>query len=219
MLSTAVIVIGGDEVTADALEDLPDRRWVIAADSGLDHAFHIGLDVDVVVGDMDSVDAHRLDSHRGPVDVHPVDKDATDFELALHHAVERPNIERIIVLGGRGGRIDHFLANASVIAGSAFERCEVEWIAGTARIVVVRHHARLHGTPGQTVSLLSAGGDVTGITTTGLRWELSDDDLPFGSTRGVSNELTRPHATVRVRSGCLFAIVPDSLHDANAPLE
>ena len=217
MLNTAVIVIGGDEVPLDALEDLPDRRWVIAADSGLDHAAHIGLDVDFVVGDMDSVDPGRLDVHRGPVELHPVDKDATDFELALGHALERPNIERIIVLGGRGGRIDHFLTNAAVIASPKFERCEIEWIAGTARVTVVRHHTQLHGTPGQTVSLLAAGGDVTGVTTSGLRWELSDEDLPFGSSRGISNELARPFATVRVRSGCLFAIVPDPFHDAGRP--
>ena len=216
MLNTAVIVIGGDEVPADALEDLPDRRWVIAADSGLDHASHIGLEVDFLVGDMDSVDARQLDRHRGPVDLHPVDKDATDFELALDHALERPNIERIIVLGGRGGRIDHFLANAAVVASPKLERCDIEWIAGSARITVVRHHVQLHGSPGQTVSLLAAGGDVVGITTAGLRWELSDEDLPFGSTRGVSNELARPFATVRVREGCLFAVVPDGLHDERA---
>jgi thiamine pyrophosphokinase len=217
MLNTAVIIIGGDEVPADVLEDLPRRRWVIAADSGLDHASRMGLDVDLVVGDMDSVDARRLDLYQGPVDVHPADKDATDFELALVHALERPNIERIIVLGGRGGRIDHFLANAAVIASPRFERCEIEWLAGSAQITVVRHHAQLHGTPGQTVSLLATGGDVFGVTTAGLRWELSDEDLPFGSTRGVSNELARPFATIQVREGCLFAVVPDPLHDANRP--
>ncbi len=217
MLNTAVIIIGGYEVPVDALEDLPDRRWVIAADSGLDHAAHIGLEVDFVVGDMDSVDRRRLDAHRGPVELHPVDKDATDFELALEHALERPNVERIIVLGGRGGRIDHFLANAAVIANPKFARCEIDWLVGTARISVVRHHTQMHGTPGQTVSLLAAGGDVTGITTSGLRWELSDEDLEFGSTRGVSNELARPFATVRIRSGCLFAIVPDPTHDPIPP--
>lgn len=217
MLNTAVIVIGGDEVPADALEDLPERRWVIAADSGLDHAAHIGLDVDFVVGDMDSVDAGRLATHRGPVDLHPVDKDATDFELALGHALERPNIERVIVLGGHGGRIDHFLANAAVVASPKFERCEIDWLAGTARISVVRHHTQLHGTPGQIVSLLAAGGDVLGVSTTGLRWDLSDEDLSFGSSRGVSNELARPFATIRVRSGCLLAITPDASHDANGP--
>lgn len=219
MLKTAVIVIGGDEVPIEALEELPDRRWVIAADSGLDHASNIGLGVDFLIGDMDSVDARRLDNHDGPVDLHPIDKDATDFELALGHALDRPNIERIIVLGGRGGRIDHFLANAAVIAGRRFERCEIEWIAGAARISVIRHHTQLHGTPGQTVSLLAAGGDVIGVTTSGFRWELSDEDLQFGSTRGVSNELARPFATVRIRSGCLLAIIPDPLQDSNVSPE
>jgi thiamine pyrophosphokinase len=219
VLNTAVIVIGGDEVPAEALEELPDRRWVIAADSGLDHASRIGLGVDFLVGDMDSVDSGRLKEHRGPVDLHPVDKEATDFELALRHAVDRPNIERIIVLGGRGGRIDHFLANAAVIAGNQFSRCEIEWVAGTARIAVVRHHTQLHGTPGQAVSLLAAGGDVTGVTTAGFRWELSNEDLPFGSTRGVSNVLERPFATVQIESGCLFAIMPDPLEGSNGRSE
>ncbi len=209
MLNTAVIVIGGESLPLEALDEIPDRRWVLAADSGLDHAAAIGLDVDFLVGDMDSVDSQRLQEHRGPVDLHPIDKDATDFELALDHAIERPNIERIVVLGGRGGRIDHFLANAAVIASERYARCEIEWIAGAARIVVVRHHAQLHGVPGQTVSLLPTGGDVTGISTSGLRWELDGDDLRFGSTRGVSNGFARPVATVRITSGCLLAVVPE----------
>jgi thiamine pyrophosphokinase len=209
VLNTAVIVIGGDSIPLEALDEIPDRRWVLAADSGLDQAVAVGLHVDFVVGDMDSVDSKTLEAHRGPVDLHPVDKDATDFELALDHAVERPNIERIIVLGGRGGRIDHFLANAAVIASDRYANCEIEWIAGAARIVVVRHHAQLHGVPGQTVSLLPAGGDVTGVTTSGLRWELNSEDLAFGSTRGVSNTFARPFATVGITSGCLLAVVPD----------
>lgn len=219
MLNTAVIVIGGDAVPPEALDDLPDRAWVIAADSGLDHAARIGLRVDLAVGDMDSVDASQLARHRGPVDVHPVDKDATDFELALDHAIERPNIERIIVLGGRGGRIDHFLANASVIASNRFASAEIEWMAGTTRIVVVRHHAQLHGVPGQTLSLLPAGGAVSGITTTGLKWQLVDADLPFGSTLGISNMFSKPVATVRITSGCLLAIVPDQVEKPGEELE
>lgn len=219
MLNTAVIVIGGDDVHPGVHDDLPDRAWVIAADSGLDQAARIGLRVDLAVGDMDSVDSQRLANHRGPVDLHPVDKDATDFELALEHAVDRPNIERIIVLGGLGGRIDHFLANASIIASDRFASCEIEWLAGTARIMVVRHHAQLHGVPGQTVSLLPAGGTVTGITTTGLKWQLVDATLPFGSSRGISNEFSKPVATVQIASGCLLAIVPDRVESPDEELE
>ena len=211
MLNTAVIVIGGDDIPPEALGDVPDRAWVIAADSGLDQAARIGLRVDLAVGDMDSVDAGRLAEHVGPVDLHPIDKDATDFELALEHAIDRPNIERIIVLGGRGGRLDHFLANAAILSADRFASHEIEWIAGTARIVVVRHHSQLHGIPGQTVSLLAAGGDVTGVTTTGLKWQLADAALPFGSSRGISNVFARPVATVRIAAGCLLAIVPEQI--------
>lgn len=211
MLNTAVIVIGGDPIPYTVKEELPDRRWVIAADSGLDHAAAIGLRVDFIVGDMDSVSETGLQAHTGPVDRHPVDKDATDFEIALDHALATPNITRIIVLGGAGGRIDHFLANASVIASSRFAGHDMEWCAGDARISVVRDHLALHGIAGQTVSLLPVGGAVHGVTTTGLAWNLERETLDFGSTRGVSNTFVSPVAIVSIESGALFAVVPGAL--------
>lgn len=210
MLNTAVIVIGGDPVPPNALDELPADRWVIAADSGLDHATRIGLAVDFVVGDMDSVDPSQLQRHAGPVDRHSPDKDATDFELALDQAIDRPNIDRIIVLGGHGGRLDHLLANAAVIASDRYREVEVEWVPGDSRVVVVRSHATLHGVPGQVVSLLPVGGDAIGVVTHGLRWELVAEDLTFGTTRGVSNEFSRPVATVDLAGGCLLAIVPET---------
>ncbi len=171
MLSTAVVFVGGDAVDPALIGELPEHRWVVAADSGLDHASRIGVRVDLMVGDLDSVSAASLDSYDGPIERHPVDKDATDFELALDRAIEHPNIDRLIVVGGHGGRLDHLLANAAVVASPRFAGVEVEWIAGTTRAHVIRHHCELHGAPGEVVSLLAVGGDATGVTTNGLRWE------------------------------------------------
>ena len=212
MLNTAVIVLGGDAIPSTVMEEIPERRWVIAADSGLDHSVAIGLHVDFIVGDMDSVSTAGLQAHTGPVDQHPVDKDATDFEIALDHVLATPNITRIIVLGGAGGRIDHFLANALVIASPRFAAHDVEWCVDGARINVVRHHITLHGIPGQVVSLLPAGGVVRGVTTTGLAWNLDRETLEFGSTRGVSNTFVSSVATVSIESGALFAVVPGPVH-------
>lgn len=208
MLNTAVIVLGGDPIGHSALEELPQQRWVIAADSGLDHAARIGLRVDFVVGDMDSVSAANLEAHVGPIDRYPVDKDATDFELALDRAAATPNISRIIVLGGTGGRIDHFLANASVIASPRYAAHDIEWSSPMGDVIVVRDHVQLHGVPGQTVSLIPVGGSVDGTTTSGLTWNLTDDRLAFGSTLGVSNTFASSVATVRITSGCLLAVMP-----------
>lgn len=213
MLDTAVVVIGGEPVPPSALDELPDHVWVIAADSGLDHANRIGLSVDVVIGDLDSVSAESLATHSGAIDSHPVDKDSTDLELAMASATDPPNIRRVIVLGGHGGRLDHLLANAAVVASDRFANCEIEWVAGLTRVHVVRDHCSLHGVPGDLVSLLPAGGYAKGVTTRGLRWQLDDATIPAGSALGVSNTLIRPVATIRLSSGCLLAIQPDALEN------
>ncbi len=211
MIDTAVVVAGGEPIPEDALDELPDSVWVVAADSGLDHARRIGLRVDLVVGDMDSVTEEGLARHEGPVERHAPDKDRTDLELALAAAGGRPNVERIVVLGGQGGRIDHLLANAAAVTAPELAHADIEWIAGRARIHVVRSHVSLHGVPGEVVTLLAVGGTATGVRTSGLRWELQDASLEPWSAHGVSNELVRPVASVRVGAGVLLAIQPDGL--------
>ena len=205
-MRTAVVVTGGDPIPATALAGLIPTEFVVAADSGLDHAHDLGLEPDLVVGDFDSVSDQALARFRGPVERHPVAKDATDLELALAAAVAREP-RRIVVLGGHGGRLDHFIANALVLTTLPAE-IEVEWRAGPARIHVVRAPVLMAGRVGAKVSLVPVGGDVLGVTTTGLRWALEGQTLASGSTLGVSNEFSSETATVSVEAGTLLAIIP-----------
>ena len=55
-----VVVIGGSPPHPGVVERLDRDRFVIAADSGLDHARALGLAVDLVVGDFDSVTPDAL---------------------------------------------------------------------------------------------------------------------------------------------------------------
>ena len=66
----------------------------------------VGIDVDVLVGDLDSVSAEGLaGAEAGGVSVerHPVDKDRTDLDLALQRVVD-DGFAECLVLGGGGGR-------------------------------------------------------------------------------------------------------------------
>ena len=209
MIETAVVVASGAPIPRGVLDELPDRVWVVAADGGLDHARSLELDVDLLVGDLDSV-AH-LREHDGAVERHPEDKDQTDLELALAAAAGRPNIDRILVLGGRGGRLDHLLANAAVLAAPSLAHCDVVWITHHTRATVVRTHSFLHGTPGELVSLLALGGPADGIHTRGLEWSLDGERLEPWSARGVSNRFAAPVAGVRVGSGVLLAVQPQAI--------
>ncbi|MFO7547781.1 MAG: thiamine diphosphokinase [Acidimicrobiia bacterium] len=203
-----VILAGGEPVAAGVLSDLPDDAWVIAADSGLDQALALGLDVHLRVGDFDSASPEAMHAYRHvPEERWPADKDATDLEIAMQGAVLH-GAERIVVVGGHGRRLDHHLGNASLLASPDFAGIDVEWLAGDARVHVVHVAVELHGSAGDVVSLIPAGGDAVQVNTEGLRWELADAILPFGTSRGISNELARPVARVRLGAGTLLVVLP-----------
>ena len=126
-----VVVASGDR---HEIGPLPPADMTIAADAGLELALALGLHVDLVVGDMDSVDPVVLAeaSARGVrVDRHPPEKDATDLELALGHAVaEAP--ARIHVVVGAGGRVDHAAGNLAVLGSSRWRSAEISATVGPA---------------------------------------------------------------------------------------
>ena len=211
-----VVVAGGGPLRADVGTFWSARpRIVIAADSGVDVALDAGITPDLVIGDMDSISERGLAwATAGDVDIHrfPQDKDRTDLELALEHAVEMAEAgEEIVVAEGGGGRLDHLLANVAVVCGPIAAEHPVRAVVGDAVVTPIRRQAELAGAVGSLVSLLAIGGPVTGITTHGLRWSLEGDTLEPGSARGVSNEFIAPTATVAVASGVLAAIQPGSL--------
>jgi thiamine pyrophosphokinase len=209
---TIVIVGGGGPPAGGGARQLAadTGATVIAADSGLEPALKLGLDVAAVVGDMDSVDPAVLAAAaeaRVPIERHPEAKDATDLDLALEAAlVRRP--ERIVVVTGTGDRLDHTLSLAQLLASPRTAGVEVEAWIGEAHLSVIRDLTVLSGEPGDLVSLVPLHGPALGIVTEGLLYPLRGEDLAVGSTRGVSNELAAPEASVRLRSGVLVAVQP-----------
>jgi thiamine pyrophosphokinase len=208
---TVLVVTGGDPPHAGLV--LPPADLVVAADSGGDHAAALGLVVDVLVGDLDSVapaTVTAVEAAGGEVVRLSRDKDATDVELALDAAWGR-GAERLVLVGGHGGRLDHALATMGALAAVAAPGRRVEAWMGPAHVAVTVDVAAVDGRPGELVSLVPLGGPVDGVTTTGLRWPLVDAHLPFGSTWGVSNEMVAGPARVTVTGGVLAVVRPHAL--------
>jgi thiamine pyrophosphokinase len=144
------------------------------------------------------------------VESHPPDKDATDLELALDAAVAR-GATTVTVVGGHGGRVDHFLANVLLLGHERYAAITLDAWIGTAHVVVIRDDVTLSGAVGSLCTLLAVGGPASGVTTHRLRYPLSDATLLPGSTWGVSNVLLEPTARVTVASGTLLSIQPNAL--------
>ncbi|HJS71296.1 MAG TPA: thiamine diphosphokinase [Acidimicrobiia bacterium] len=206
-MDTVLIFAGGGSPTDWLAEEVPESDLVVAADSGYDLAVRSGFVVDVLVGDMDSITTDVIPGHV-IVERHKRDKDATDLELALARVVEhRP--QRIVVVGGAGGRVDHELAAAGLICSDRWSQVEeIDWVTDRAWAYVVRDRRRIHGDIGAIITLIPMGGPVHGVETRGLRWDLANATMQAGTTWGVSNEFTSPVADLRVGEGCLLAVIP-----------
>ena len=189
---------------------MPDAETVVAADGGLDRAFALGVAVDVVIGDLDSVSDAALAAAEAAgtrVVRHPAAKDATDLELALDEAIAL-GARRVLVVASAEGRLDHLLASLELLGAERYAELELDAIVGDALVHVIRGRRVLEGTPGDLVSLIPVAGPVDGVTTSGLEYALTRETLVPGTTRGVSNVFAEAEARVEVTTGVLLAIRP-----------
>ena len=204
-----VIIANGnppDPAIAHRYADQADL--LLAADGGACHALALNLAPQVVIGDLDSLDAEqqtRLRAAGTHFIVHPAAKDETDLELALLYAVHQ-DADPIVVLAALGGRLDQALANILLLTLPALIGRDVRLVDGAQTAFVVRNQATIRGKPGDTVSLIPLGGEVRGVTTRGLAYSLTEGTLPFGPALGVSNEMTTSQARIQVRDGLLLCV-------------
>lgn len=205
----ATWVVIDDHGEHAAVDGLPSPDRVVCADSGVSLALDLGLDIDLVVGDLDSVpadDLRRALDAGAEVHRHPPEKDRTDLELALQVAAQDADV--VIVVGGAGGRLDHALANVAALASDTLVDVEVRARLGPADVHVVRDAAELHLPVGATITLLPSGGPARGITTSGLRYALDGGELTAWSARGVSNVVEHTPVQLEVQDGCVLVVHP-----------
>jgi thiamine pyrophosphokinase len=212
----ALIVADGDAPTRPDLDAVwpgwaAELGLVVAADGGALVAEGLGLTIDLVVGDCDSLgeaDLERLAAANVEVRRAPMDKDESDTELAILAAIERAADELTIVGALRGSRIDHALANVGLLALPALGGRPCALLDSTARIRLLTGPGTLElsGRAGDVVSLLPFGDGVAGVTTDGLAYPLRDEPLPAGPARGLSNVRLAETARVSVRAGRLLVV-------------
>lgn len=206
-----VVVVASGELDASDEAWLDDAELVIAADGGAGSLDRLGRQPDVLVGDLDSVVpllVARLAATGTSVERHPIDKEASDTELAVEMALGAGG-DAVVLLGAVGGkRLDHELANLLLLADPALAGHDVRAVRGGTRVRAVHGGERLDldGSSGDLVTLLPIGGDATGVTTQGLKWPLDGATLRMGRSRGLSNEVVGTPASVRITHGTLLVV-------------
>jgi thiamine pyrophosphokinase len=208
MKQALIIANGRVEKPAELSSYTDDSTLIIAANGGIHNCTSLGIQPNIIIGDLDSMEFDEISSYReAGVEViqFPSHKDETDLELALQYA-EKHKIRDVIIIGGLGARWDMTITNILLIANPMFNRMNIRLLEGTQELFLLHpdKYTVVHGQPGDTVSLIPLTSDVFGVVTDGLEYPLNDETLKFGASRGVSNVLLKKQAMIYFKHGLLL---------------
>lgn len=200
----AVVIAGGELGEPAFYRPLIQKEdLIICADSGYASARKIGILPDVVIGDFDSFEETQV--HSGRKIVLPVEKDRTDSHEAICYAMDQGYCD-ILFLGAAGTRLDHTLANISLLQLGLSRGVRITMIDEHNEIFLMDREVTVPRREGYKLSLLPLTR-VTGISSTGLYYELRDSEMEIGNPYGVSNEFTKDTATITIGSGLLLVLL------------
>lgn len=178
----------------------PESDLIYCADGGANHAARLGFVPDLVIGDLDSISDEikaALRANGRTELVEDPDQRRTDLELVLARAIDRAPDE-IWVYGAFGGRLDHLLANITLLA-----TLKAPMPVYLAEVNQYLFHSR------KTVTLSGKPGDIVGVTPLepipslryeGLLWPANEPPYALG-WQGASNRMTGNSATIYIEEG------------------
>lgn len=207
MQNTCLILLSYMEcVTPDMAQELAESAdYIIAADGGQNRAREFGLQPDCVIGDFDSTTLNE--DFDCLYITYPAEKDLTDTEAALTHALEK-GYRNVILLGGMGGRLDHTMGNIGLLDKYYSSFDHMEFIDGKNRMELLKDSGRTlkRDARYKYFGLVSLNAEASGIDIRGAKYELTGASLERASTLGVSNEFSEDTVEICVREGTLLIV-------------
>lgn len=182
--------------------------YVICADGAARYLTSLNIYPDLLVGDLDSINPNDLKQMRDRsvrIEKFPIDKDMTDTELAIEYALELNPIA-ITVVGALGLRWDHSLGNIMLLAKMIKTGVPCKIIDEKTEITIVDREIELEGNIGDTISLIPLANQVKKVTLEGLKYPLSNRNISFGSSLGISNVFASKHVKITVKEGLLLVV-------------
>lgn len=215
-MKNTLIITGGDiDIDyARKFYDENDFSFVIAADGGLKTAEMLNIIPNYIVGDFDTISPLLLSKYENMNDVNikrfKPDKDFTDTQIAINIAIEEESLS-ISILGGTGSRLDHTLANIQLLQMALSNGVEAVIVSPNNRIRLLgtkRKDIIIFKSEYKYVSLIPMTDRVSGITTKGMKYNLSNFDFKIDEniSLGVSNEIIGQQAEIHIDDGTLILI-------------
>ncbi len=200
----ALIVCGGTPPSKNLLEsEIEAADFTIGADSGGYVFLGFKHYPDVVIGDLDSFE---YTNHEGVKVIHDPDQDTNDLEKALNHALHK-GAKSCVVLGTLGKRIDHTIKNVSVLQQFLPKFDSIIFRDDYGDMFLTKSPFKPNYDLGTIISFFPVGTPITGFSSKGVKYPLSDSALVMGSQDGTSNEIISDEVEITFDEGFLGVFV------------
>ncbi len=204
-------VIFTSYIEGDPVDLIGDFRpdFIMCADGGFDHAAAAGIVPDMLMGDLDSISVPEDPAIETVI--FPCEKDDTDTGICLQTALEK-GYTNIMILGGLGGRLDHTISNIQLITGKCHLADQIIIKDQNNSCIALNCSSiTLPRIDNQYVSVFPMT-ECRGVCESGVKYPLTDAELPLGSTLGTSNEITDEYGTFSVKDGIMLVITSEEAH-------
>lgn len=206
-MTKAFIFLNGEfSDSKDFYESLNiDNKHLYCADGGSKKALELGYIPKEVWGDFDSLDSksfETLKSQNVTLKIFNKDKDFTDGELLISY-VSSLNYDKIIVVGGFGGRIDHTLTNINLI----FKYPKLTFVSEIEELFFVPQTFEINNKIGRTISFIPFSDNITNLTLKGFRYPLDKHILNRGDSTCLSNIIAEQKAFISYSEGKLLGSI------------
>jgi thiamine pyrophosphokinase len=189
----ALIIANGAACKTSLLDDLLEwSPFVVVLDGAIHRVLDLKIKVDVLLGDFDrnEVSEATIRESQDAIEiVYTPDQDKTDLEKAIGFLIERGH-RAVNIVWATGRRADHTIGNITSIVRFR-DKITITILDDYSTIYLLPKSPEIFqkwyskGTP---ISLIPVG-DVGGLSTENLVYNLTDDDLSLGYKISSSNEV------------------------------
>lgn len=181
--------------------------FIVCADGGYSLAQKLSIVPNLLVGDFDSIESTDNLKAEEIIEL-PKFKDDTDTVFALKTVISR-GFKDILILGGTGGRLDHTLANLSVLKFLYENNCKCT-IKDPRQTIFYTEDEFSFNSPNKTVSIFAFACESSIITLNNFRYPLDKYKLMANMPLGISN-VTLDTSILKVHSGGVLVVVNNML--------
>ena len=183
----ALIIANGAACSTELMGQLLEwNPYVVVLDGAIHRVRELGLKMDLLLGDFDSHNHEGEQLYQSNIEViHTPDQNKTDLQKAIELLIER-KYTAVNIVWATGRRADHNLTNVTDLVRYK-QHINLVMLDDHSRIFPLKTSFKKWYTRGSVLSLMPVG-EVHGIITTGLKYNLNNESLKIGYRSGSSNE-------------------------------